>query len=90
MPTQRTVRAPALPRAPGALGAALSALSLALLPKCPACFAAYITLWTGLGFTVSAAGYVRTALIALGVLSLASLVVSFTGRAGLRARKSGP
>jgi hypothetical protein len=36
---------------------------LAVLPKCPVCFAAYITLLTGAGLSLTAAAYIRGFLI---------------------------
>lgn len=32
---------------------------LVLVPKCPACLAAYVTLWTGLGLSLSVATYLH-------------------------------
>jgi hypothetical protein len=32
---------------------------LAVLPKCPVCFAAYLTLLTGVGFSLTAAAFLR-------------------------------
>ncbi len=59
---------PGLLRRSSRIGAcALPAAVLALLPKCPVCLAAHLTLWTGLGVSVTAAGYFRTALILLSV-----------------------
>jgi membrane protein implicated in regulation of membrane protease activity len=53
---------------------------LALMPKCPICLAAYVALWTGIGLTLSTATYLRTALLAVCVLSLLPLVVKYLGR----------
>ena len=49
----------------------LPTVILALLPKCPACLAGSVLLWTGVGLSMSTAGYVRAG---LGVLSIAMLV----------------
>lgn len=61
---------------------------LAVMPKCPVCFAAYIAMASGIGLTLPAAAFLRTALIALCVLSLACLAVAcirrWIGRAVVR------
>lgn len=48
---------------------------LALMPKCPVCVAAYLALFTGVGVPLSAAGFLRTGLIAICVLSLTYLAI---------------
>jgi hypothetical protein len=55
---------------------------LVLVPKCPACLAAYVTLWTGLGLSLSTATYLRWALLFLCVASLLFLIVQRLGRIG--------
>ena len=48
---------------------------MALIPKCPACLAAYAAGATGLGLSLSAAAYVRAALLILCIASLLYLVM---------------
>jgi hypothetical protein len=48
---------------------------LMCLPKCPACLAGYVTLWTGLGLSLSSATYLRWVLLFLSVASLIFLMV---------------
>lgn len=54
---------------------ALPGSVLVLIPKCPACFAAYIALASGIGLSIPAASFIRYALIALCILSLAFLAM---------------
>jgi Flp pilus assembly protein TadB len=62
--------------------------TLALLPKCPACLAAYVALWTGIGLSVSAAAYVRGALLILSVAVLALVAATSVWRLAVNARRS--
>ncbi len=55
---------------------------LVLVPKCPVCLAAHVTLWTGLGLSLSTATYLRWALLFLGVASLLFLMVARLHRLG--------
>ena len=48
---------------------------LVLVPKCPACLAAHVTLWTGLGLSLSTATYLRWVLLFLGIASLLVLII---------------
>lgn len=58
-----------------AAGWVASSTLLILMPKCPACIAAYIAASTGLGVSVSSAGYARIALIAMGITSIMLLAM---------------
>jgi hypothetical protein len=55
---------------------------LVLAPKCPACLAAYVTLWTGLGLSLSTATWLRWVLLLLCVASLLFLIVKRLDRIG--------
>lgn len=46
-------------------GHSISWCVLLLLPKCPACLAVHLTLWSGIGLSVSQAGQLRAALVML-------------------------
>ena len=48
---------------------------LVLMPKCPVCMIAYVTLWTGLGLSLSTASYLRWAMLFICVVSLFFLIV---------------
>jgi hypothetical protein len=48
---------------------------LVLVPKCPACLAVHVTLWTGLGLSLSTATYVRWMMLLLCVASLLFVIV---------------
>jgi len=56
--------------------------ALALVPKCPACLVAYVTLWTGLGLSLTAATYLRWALLFLCVAWLLFLLAKHLDRVG--------
>ncbi len=48
---------------------------LVLVPKCPACLEAHVTLWTGLGLSLSTATYLRSLLLFLCAIALLFLIV---------------
>lgn len=62
-------------RARATLAWALPITTLTLIPKCPACLAAYVLLFTGIGVSLPAASAMRSALIAICVLTMAALLV---------------
>ena len=66
----------------------LPSATLILVPKCPACLAAYLTLWTGLGLSLSTATYLRWVLLFLCVASLLFLIVNRLHRLGAIFRSS--
>jgi hypothetical protein len=55
---------------------------LVFVPKCPVCLAAHVTLWTGLGLSLSTATYLRWALLCLCAASLLLLIVERLDRLG--------
>jgi hypothetical protein len=55
---------------------------VAFVPKCPACLAAHLTLWTGLGLSLSTATYLRWVLLFLCVASLLFLIMERLNRIG--------
>jgi hypothetical protein len=74
----------------------LPAGGLLLLPKCPACLAAYVTIITGLGISVTAARYLQSvllticlALVAYFATKGASGLFKLTSGSGRRARAIG-
>ncbi|MDB5331924.1 MAG: hypothetical protein JWP03_3075 [Phycisphaerales bacterium] len=50
---------------------------LVLMPKCPMCVAAYVALFTGVGISVSTARWIRIAMLAFCLTSLAFLAVRY-------------
>jgi hypothetical protein len=60
----------------------LPSVILVLVPKCPVCLAAHVTLWTGLGLSLSTAAYLRWVLLILCVASLFFLIVERLNRIG--------
>ena len=58
-----------------AAGWIVPSLVLAALPKCPVCAAAYITLFTGFGITLAAAGALRYLLMAACIGCLGYLIL---------------
>ncbi|HRE81490.1 MAG TPA: hypothetical protein PLN52_10600 [Opitutaceae bacterium] len=50
---------------------------LLLTPKCPFCVVAYVSLFTGIGLSVSAATYLRWGLLGISSLALVYLLVRF-------------
>jgi hypothetical protein len=52
----------------------LPSAMLVLVPKCPACLAAHVTLWTGVGLSLSTATYLRWALLLVCIASLIFLI----------------
>jgi hypothetical protein len=57
---------------------------LAIMPKCPACVAAYVALATGIGISMPTATFIRYAIGAACVWSLAYLLTRSIRRACMR------
>jgi len=55
---------------------------LVFAPKCPACLAAHVTLWTGLGLSLSTATWLRWMLLLLCGAALLFLMVERLDRIG--------
>ena len=76
--------APAAPtslarRITGLVACVLSGAGLALVPKCPACVVAYLAAATGLGISLSAAAYLRTAaLFVCGIVIVVTCALYFS------------
>jgi hypothetical protein len=74
---RKAAKTPTLARRCREVGAwALPTTMLALMPKCPACVAAYVAVWSGLGLSLGAATFLRTALLLLLALSLLYLILT--------------
>jgi hypothetical protein len=69
-------------RAREVLAWVLPSAILVMVPKCPVCLAAHITLWTGLGLSLSTATYLHQVLLFLCAASLLFLVVARLDRIG--------
>ena len=57
---------------------------LILMPKCPMCVVGYVTLFTGIGITVSTAQWIQILMPAFCLTSLAYLAVRHWRRSGFR------
>jgi hypothetical protein len=89
--TQATTASPAR-RVAGSTKWIIPTAVLALLPKCPMCVAAYITLVTGLGVSISAATWIRSGVIIMCVGALTFLLnraLRSMGRRGALKNSSG-
>src|SRR5262245_14727551 len=62
-------------RSTSLLGWVLPTAVLTLVPKCPVCVAAYVAVFTGIGLSITAATYLRTAVIVVAVAILCAMCV---------------
>jgi hypothetical protein len=68
----RRVRGPLLK----GISSILPAAVLLFLPKCPLCLAGWLTVMTGVGFSVSSVKWMRASVLVLSAASLALLIWS--------------
>jgi hypothetical protein len=67
-------------------GKVFPAFAIVMLPKCPACLAAYITVATGIGVSLTAATYIRFFLLGVCVLTLCYFAVTTMRQLRVRLR----
>ena len=67
------------------IGWVVPSAALVFMPKCPACVAAYVALLTGLGISVTTAGYLRIGLLTVCFGALAWLAARRIRRSGASA-----
>lgn len=67
-------------------GKLFPAFVLMVLPKCPACLAAYITVATGIGISLTAATCIRSLLLVVCVLTLSYFAIKTMRRLHVRLR----
>jgi hypothetical protein len=60
----------------------LPSAGLVIVPKCPMCIVAHVTLWTGLGLSLTTATYLRWMLLVVCVASLFFLILKRLDRIG--------
>ena len=82
MPPATGKRRPGCAESERFLAWVLPSAILVLGPKCPACLAVHVTLWTGLGLSLSTATYLRWVLLFLCVASLLFLILDRLNRIG--------